>query len=792
MSVMMGGSLFLNSAGYQISRSVRLRSSASAYLDRTPATSGNRQIFTISFWFKRGLISTLDLFTGNNANGFLGAFRSDNTLYLYDAGAASGGMQIWSAQVFRDPSAWYHLVVAVDTTQATDTNRFKVYINGVQENTATWNVGAGASRYPSLNANFDWNNTNSHEIGYAANYGYFDGYLTEFNNISGQQLDASSFGETNPTTGVWSPKKYTGTYGTNGWYLNFSDNSAATAAAIGKDYSGNGNNWTPNNISVTAGVTYDSMLDVPTQWADGGNGRGNYATWNPIDHPTTFIAPTNGNLSQNCNTAAWTLCVPTFAIPDGSGLWQWELVQTGTANGANAIGVCLTTVQASVTGAPSSRAGCSGVDNVGTTFINGATSGSITYPTVGNTITCLYDATNRTLQVFDNGTSRGTITGLPAGDVRPFVSASSSNGSPTFVANFGQTPFSYNQGGKALNTLNLPAPTILKGNQYFDTLLWTSTATVKDVTGSSFQPDLVWVKSRSSSSANEGFHHLVDAVRGATRVLSSNSTDAEYWTGTNNSVQAFLPNGFTAGDADGLNGNAMVSWLWKEGPTQGFDIVTYTGDGTSPRNISHNLGVIPAMVIVKTISAVASWVVKHQNLSSNNNVFLESTAAQSSPSNGYIQNLTSSSTFGVVSGGGGVANVNANGTTYIAYCFAAVAGFSAFGSYTGNGSADGTFVFCGFRPRFVMVKRTDTSADWYIVDTARSTSGGNNVIDQKLYPNLSAAENGGSGETTSTNNFDILSNGFKCRTTNGNTNANGGTYIYVAFAEVPYKFALGR
>jgi hypothetical protein len=137
-------------------------------------------------------------------------------------------------------------------------------------------------------------------------------------------------------------------------------------------------------------------------------------------------------------------------------------------------------------------------------------------------------------------------------------------------------------------------------------------------------------------------------------------------------------------------------------------------------------------------------------------------------------------------------DVNATGGTYAAYCFAEIAGFSKFGSYTGNGSADGPFVFCGFRPRFVMVKRFDTTGDWYIVDTARSSSSGGNVIDQKLYPNSSVVENGGSGELISTNNFDILSNGFKSRTLNGNTNASGGTYIFAAFAEVPSKYALAR
>jgi len=216
--------------------------------------------------------------------------------------------------------------------------------------------------------------------------------------------------------------------------------------------------------------------------------------------------------------------------------------------------------------------------------------------------------------------------------------------------------------------------------------------------------------------------------------------------------------------------------------------VTYTGDGTSPRNISHSLGVAPSMVIVKNRSAVASWMVKHKNLSSNNNVFLESTGAQTTPGNGYIQDLNNSSTFGVINGGGGVANINANGNNYVAYLFSEVAGFSKFGSYTGNGSADGPFVFCGFRPRFVMVKRSDSTGNWFIWDSARDPY---NTVLRELYPDQSASE---FTRTGSNDSLDLLSNGFKIRfsSTFTDRNASGGTYIFAAFAENPFKNALAR
>jgi hypothetical protein len=764
--------LLLSPEGYQISRSVRLRSSASAYFNRTPGSGGNRQKFTLSVWVKRGSLGgTQNLINVHSSTSGADGIRIDaDKLNFYCTDATNANLA--TTAVFRDPSAWYHIVFAIDTTQATSTNRVRVYVNSIEQ------TSFSTSTYPTQNFNTSFNEVSrATSVGRNQPYAneYFDGYMAEFNWIDGQQLTPASFGETDAVTGVWKPKKYAGTYGTNGFYLNFSDNTGATATTIGADYSGNGNNWTPNNISVTAGVTYDSMLDVPTQWADGGNGRGNYATWNPIDHPTTFIAPTNGNLSQNCNTAAWTLCVPTFAIPDGSGLWQWELVQTGTANGANAIGVCLTTVQASVTGAPSSRAGCSGVDNVGTTFINGVTSGSITYPTVGNTITCLYDATNRTLQVFDNGTSRGTITGLPAGDVRPFVAASSSNGSPTFVANFGQTPFSYNQGGKALNTLNLPIPTILKGNQYFDATTYTGTgASLNVVNSGGMQPDFVWTKPRSTAVG----HTLFDSLRGVTKYLQSNTTGAEGTAAT--SLTSFNSDGFTVNSdtSTGANGVTYVGWQWKEGPTQGFDIVTYTGTGSNT-TVAHSLGVAPSMMIVKRRNASDSWPVYHSKLTSAaNTLILNSTAAQQTVTTYWNSTAPTSSVFTISTDSA----VNASGSTYVAYLFSEVAGFSRMGSYVGNGSADGPFCFTGFLPRFILLKNASAATNWRIHDTARDPE---NTSDAALYPNSSSAEDIGFA-------IDILSNGFKLRATDSGSNGNGNTIIFAAFASNPFKNALAR
>ena len=226
--------------GYQISRSVRLRSSAGGYLNRTPASATNRQIWTHSTWLKRS-----DLTSGDQT--IISARADDNNRLFYSFGGGGAidffhnvsgtAYQVSTTAVFRDPSAWYHFVIAVDTTQATAANRIKFYVNGVQQTLSVTTNG-----FPPQNTSTQWNNAVVHTIAKKdTSATYSDCYLAEIYNIDGQQLTPSSFGETNAVTGVWQPKKYSGTYGTNGFDLDFSDNSASTASTIGKDYSGNGN-----------------------------------------------------------------------------------------------------------------------------------------------------------------------------------------------------------------------------------------------------------------------------------------------------------------------------------------------------------------------------------------------------------------------------------------------------------------------------------------------------------------------------------------------------------------------
>jgi hypothetical protein len=697
---------------------------------------------------------------GASTNTFL-TFNSSDQLNL----TLNGTSAATSTAVFRDSSAWYHIVYAQNGVSQT------LYVNQTPVATGT-------------TANTIFNTAIAHQIGAANTTNFFDGYLTNVNFIDGQALTPASFGAINSSTGVWAPSQYTGTYGTNGFYLKFADASAATAAAIGKDSSPNGNNWTPNSISVTAGVTYDSMIDVPVNYSDGGNGRGNYCTLNPLKAYPGFCR--NGNLAGSVggiNSSA----LGTMSL--GTGKWYWEVA----ANTACWIGVAATTFNHTVATYIGSTLDSWGYFVGGTKYNNATASSYGATFAFGDIIG--FEWNNGSLTCYKNNASQGVMVSGLTGDWFPAIGA---NDVSTVSINFGQRPFQNTtvwttlqaSGFKTLNTNNLPTPSIVNGANFMAATTYTGNAAARSLSNAvnnvSFQPDLVWIKSRTPGATS---HALFDSSRGVTKYLSSNTTTAE--TTLAQSLTALNADGFSLGTDTTLvnaNANSYVAWQWRESITAGLDIVSYTGTGANA-TVAHNLGVAPAMVIVKRYDApnTGNWQVRHTSIAAASNIQLNAAAGATAAATVWNSTAPTSSVFSV----GTSIDVNATGGTYVAYCFAQIAGFSKFGSYTGNGSADGPFVFCGFRPKFVMVKRFDTTGDWYIVDTARSSSSGGNVIDQKLYPNSSVVENGGSGESISTNNFDILSNGFKSRTLN-NTNASGGTYIFAAFAEVPSKYALAR
>jgi hypothetical protein len=349
--------------------------------------------------------------------------------------------------------------------------------------------------------------------------------------------------------------------------------------------------------------------------------------------------------------------------------------------------------------------------------------------------------------------------------------------------NFGQRPFAYTapSGFKALVTTNLPTPTVLDGTDYFNTVLYTGTGSSQSITGVGFQPDFVWIKERNASAD----HALYDAVRGVQQQLESNTTTDE--TTESTGLTAFGSDGFTVGSLAQVNTSTdtYVAWNWKESTTSKFDIVTYTGNGTA-RTISHNLGVVPNMIIVKartTASTDQGWPVYHSANTAapeTDYLLLNSTAATADLDTVWNDTAPTSSVFSV----GTNALVNANNDTYVAYLFANVAGFSAFGSYTGNGSADGPFVYTGFRPAWVIVKIASGATNaWFLLDATR-----NPYNPTTCY--LSA--DGSAQEYCDVPFFDFVSNGLKLRTNNAAANGSGNTYIYAAFAENPFKYSLAR
>ena len=775
---------------YQIEQSLRFNDDDSAYLSRTPAGAGNRKTWTWSGWVKLGNPSGADyLFatrgSADDATFFRLGFSLSATGSLDVTAFNSATFALLTAAVFRDPSAWYHVVFALDTTQATASDRAKLYVNGIQQTVFT------TANYPALNADFGINRAAEHNIGRQPVDGtnLFDGYMAEVNFIDGTALDPTSFGETK--SGIWVPKAYAGSYGTNGFYLSFAD-----SAAIGDDLSGNGNDWTANNLVAT-----DVLLDSPTQ---------NWAVLNSTIRQFSAVDFTSdGNLKYQVGANGGATDVIFATIPMPSGKWYCEVLINATATGqwigvsSNIAAAGLGTFGAGVRNPGyayrvSSGNKCNN-DNVGVAY--GPSS------TVNDIIGIAMDADAGSIEFFKNGVSLGVaFTGMTnAGGGWLFGADSDPNGSFTF--NFGQSAFAYTPpaGFLPLNTANLPDPVIDPAQDdvpadYFNTVLYTGNSAARSITGVGFQPDFLWTKCRSTAES----HRLHDAVRGGNGTvlyeLNSNETASE---GTDTLVSSFESDGFAiaaGANSPNVSGRTYVAWNWLAGngtasntdgsitstvsvnQKAGFSVVSYTGTGANA-TVGHGLGAAPALIIAKDRTAARTfdqWPVLHQATGAAGAlVYLHATGAGVADSVVWNNTNPTSDVFSIGTWGG----VNYSGDAFIAYCFAEVEGYSKFGSYTGNGSTDGPFVYCGFRPAFVMVKRTDVANSWVMFDSERNP---HNVTDKYLIANLSTAEGTGSG---SSDLHDFVSNGFKVRSSNLAQNASGGTYIFMAFAEIPVKYS---
>jgi hypothetical protein len=719
---------------------------------------------------------------------------------------------------------WYHTALVVNGSTLT------LYLNGVAISSATITgtinnstapVGIGA--YGNNNWQISGGISNvriTNTAVYTSNFTVPSANLTA---VSGTQLLTCQ----NATFVDNSTNAFTIT-NNNGTTI--TQNYPFSASRIFNDQSPQGNNWTPNNISSVSGSTLDYMTDVPTLTSAT---VANYCVLNTLDKSGTTYTPTisNGNLSFAAgSTGQFSPCRGTQFVSSGKWYFETTITNNGTYSGQVGVANNYNIYQSGGDNSVSSSGGVGAAwDGRGFLYYTGNNTAFTPTFTTNDVISCAFDADTGKIWFRKNGgswyDSSGGTTGDPATganavytytagtSVAPFVNGVSPH---TQAANFGQQPFSYTppSGFLQLNTFNLPTPAIgatpaTTANKYFNANLYTGNGTTNAITNVGFQPDFVWVKSISDSY----FHGLYDAVRGAgsTKGIYSNDPVAEGTYSDYQNLVSFDSNGFTLGatsNTNNINANTstFVGWNWKAngaGSTNtagsiistvssntatGFSIVTYTGNATSGATVGHgcqvnSIATAPSMVILKSRSLGTNFYVYHSGLTSAAyQVYLNLPSQQDNSVTTAFNSVAPGDTTFTLPGTG--FGSNNSGATYVAYCFAQVAGYSAFGTYIGNNDDNGPFIYTGFRPRWVMVKNRTSSQSWQLMDTSRSTY---NVATANLLPNSSTLQ------LTGTDFIDILSNGFKIRRNSaGNWNNSGDTYLYVCFAENPFKYANAR
>jgi len=564
----------------------------------------------------------------------------------------------------------------------------------------------------------------------------------------------------------------------------------------------------------------DSLLDTPTNYeADSGNNGGNYCGMNPLDMRSN-VATQNGNMEVSNATVGWSGIRGTLGV--SSGKWYYELT-TETASIFAGIATAGVDIYAN---APQDST--SVLDDGALVYCDdgrylldqGGSANRQTYGTAlanGDILGVAFDLDGNTVQFYKNGSALGSIdissSPLASNTVFPYYISYYSSTSTFF--NFGQRPFVHapgTSGGpaatfKSLCTQNLPDPTIADGSTAFDAKLYTGNGSnTNTISGLSFGPDLVWLKRINDA----GHHAWYDEVRGEYKHIGSSHTNVEKTEPTGRGLSAFNSDGFTIDTSNGdhtgsgninVNNSSYIAWTWDTGTStvsntdgsvtsnvrasqaNGCSVVTWNGTA-SGQTVGHGLGAAPEMIIVKARDQTQPWVVYHSALGRGGVLQLHSGADNITTYSEYWGTAEPSSTvFGTYTGAHPWANNYGN---MVAYCFAPIEGFSAFGSYEGNGLPNGPFVYTGHHARFLMIKcSTKSGEDWLMLDTARDTF--NDDDSSALYASLSHQDN-----STSTITTDILSNGFKPRATNAAINQSGETYIYMSFASHPFRTARAR
>ena len=765
------------------------------YFNKSGITPDSDKKFTFSCWFKIGekgsrlntglFNSNTDGSNGGNVTRYapLATFTANGNLFGYDYDSGGYNWYFSTNRTFEDTSKWYHFVLAIDTTQSTSTDRMKIYIDGDQITSFSSTV------YPALNQDLYTVMAGGYHIlglGYNAK---FDGYIAEVNLIENQQLTPSTFGLTDTSTGRWIPKTLSGiTYGTNGFRLAFADSSA-----LGDDTSGNTKDFTATNLAST-----DQTTDSPSQ---------NFPTFDnnqTIDNAGGTNIFSEGNLRVDMdyggsgNQYGMALMNPAYAVTSGKYYWEHKLISQSHTNPSiynlSMPGIIDLNKDADITsyiGHTSGPTTYSWYTLGGYVFCDGTYDtqqylpGGSTLPAIGDIINFALDMDNGAWYIGVNGT---------------YVTANGAVGDPTSgsartgaVRTFAPNTRKYIYGTSTQSGFNCVDEVNFGQKSFTHSIPTGYTKWQQDNVPSTDKniPGMCWVKNRDSAS---WYHTIIDSSRGALKEIYTNASFVEATQA--NTLRKFLKGGYQTGEAGNWNngGDRFVSWNWvanngtssansngsiasvvQANQTAGFSIVKYSGNSGSAGTIGHGLSAKPEWIMVKDRDASSyEWMVQHTSLGATHYGSISSTDPFYDNDTIWNDTEPTSSVFSIGTNG----SVNTGTNDYVAYVWHSVDGFSKFGSYSGNGDADGKFVYTGFTPVWIMVKRSTASGyNWQIWDTKRSPI--NPVTNQALFADGTFAEGG-------TSKLDILSNGFKWRGTEAWVNASSVTYVYMAFAEHPF------
>lgn len=774
-----------------IGHSLRLRAAASAYLSRTFGVPTDAKKFTVSLWLK--LSSYTTSFTpiwgtpsGTGASGdgiYLRETAPDTRLSVFLGGAT---YEIKTSQVIRDPSAWCHIVVVVDTANATGGDRLRLYINGSEVTSFATDVNPSLGYTPP-----EWNaNTKVQYIGASGSpAAYLDGYLSRICFVDGQALTPSSFGTTNSTINEWVSKSQSAVKavvdagGTNSCMLDFDD--ATSLTTLGYDKSNKGNNWTLTNVSLTAGVTYDHMPDVP------GN---SHWTLNPLANaPLSSVTFKNANLGVTTSTSRQHILASFRLGQDNKHYWECS---RGNASAAGYQTCGIAAINAAISSSPnySYPYNVWGYQNAGAKAANGVSSGSYTASSSTSDVWGFdWDGPNSTLTCYLNDVSLFSITGL-TGEYVPYFGIET----PCDIwVNFGQRAYAYTHANfEALCQANLPdvdVDLLDPTDHHIEILVTKSGNTNFTIPWNADTYDTFFeIKRRDAA----GDWYQIDGLRGYTKILKSNDTAAETTdanvlgiSGTTGTLKSTLADGtyvvsctkagLTASRQTNTDGS--ITSTVSRNVDSGFAMVSYTGNGVDGATVGHGLGVSPNLVVEKRLNNVGGWRVWHSKVhaSSGNTTTLYLNATDANTSD--ADNVGGVSSTVVTTRGIGA--VNPSGGACVLYCYADSDIQKSF-SYTGNGSADGPYAHLGFKCGRALLKASTAATDWYAYDTVRDTY---NVTVLEVNPNLSAAEQSGTYGS-----LDVVALGVKLRFATGEVNASSQTYIGHAWAAVTGKYSNAR